>query len=133
MLPEIKQVKAQSLTLPTDWQTVIFRNYGYVRASEIAEVLGCSEDTVHAEAERLSLIDLGHAENFESRGFITVIRENWSLLPYSQIMTLLGIDEKRLDFILEKEDFLSVKLGNMKPECKEVKYAPLTPDELRAT
>ena len=124
MLPEIKNVKMPSLTLPTAWQTVIFRNFGYVKTERIADVLGCDVLTVNLEAARLGLCDFGFAENFEKSGYITVIRNNWFLLPYEQIMELLGIDEKKLDFILEKDDFLSVKLGNFKPFCEKVSYFP---------
>lgn len=126
MLPIIKEVKLPSLTLPTAWQTVIFRNYGYVREERIAAVLSCSAETVRLEAERMGLVDRGYAEDFEKSGYITVIRNNWFLLPYPQLLTLLGIDEARLDFILEKDDFLAVKLGNFKPECPTVTYAPLS-------
>ena len=95
MLPEIKKVKMPSLTLPTAWQTVIFRNFGYVKTERIAEVLGCDALTVNSEAARLGLRDFGYADDFEKSGYITIIRNNWFLLPYDQLMTLLGIDEKR--------------------------------------
>ena len=133
MLPEIKKVKMPSLTLPTAWQTVIFRNFGYVKTERIADVLSCSVETVQGEAERLGLRDFGFAEDFEKSGYITIIRSNWFLLPYGQLMSLLGIDEKRLDFILEKDDFLSVKLGNFKPFCEEVTYSPLNAEQIKAT
>lgn len=133
MLPEIKKVKMPSLTLPTAWQTVIFRNFGYVKSENIADVLGCSPETVVLEARRMGLCELDLSEDFERYGYITVIRNNWYLLPYEQIMTLLGIDEKRLDFILEKDDFLAVKLGNFKPLCEKVGYSPLTDEQMAAT
>ncbi len=133
MLPEVKKIKIPSLTLPTAWQTVIFRNFGYVKTERIAETLNCSIETVCGEASRMGLTDYGYAEDFELRGYLTIIRNNWFLLPYDQIMTLLGIDEKRLDFILEREDFLSVKLGNFKPFCEKAIYSPLTEEQLAAT
>ncbi|MBQ8407664.1 MAG: hypothetical protein IJY39_02230 [Clostridia bacterium] len=133
MLPEVKKVKMPSLTLPTAWQTVIFRNFGYVRAERIAEVLGCDVQTVHCEAERLRIKAADYSRDFEERGYITIIRNNWFLLPYDQLMTLLGIDERKLDFILEKDDFLSVKLGNFKPECPAVGYFPLTKEQIAET
>ncbi len=133
MLPEIKKVKLSPLTLPTAWQTVIFRNYGYVRAERIAKILGCDKDTVRREAERLCLFDKGYYNEFEERGYITVIRDNWYLLPYEQLITLLGISAERFDFILKNDDFLDIKLGNFKPECEEVKYSPLTEEEIKLT
>ena len=133
MLPEVKKVKMPSLTLPTRWQTVIFRNFGYVKTERIALVLGCDSATVSLEAKRLGLAEFDYSADFESRGYITVIRSNWFLLSYGQLMTLLGIDEKRLDFILEKDDFLSVKLGGFKPFCEEISYAPLTEEQKKET
>jgi len=133
MLPEIKKVKMPSLTLPTVWQTVIFRNYGYVYTERLAKVLSCDNETVEREARRLGLADRGYAEVFAQRGYITIIRNNWFLLPYQQILELLDISEEKLDFILEKDDFLAVKLGNFKPECPCVVYSPLTEDQIFET
>lgn len=133
MLPEGRKVKMPSLTLPTAWQTVIFRNFGYVKTERIAEVLGCDALTVNSEAARLGLRDFGYSEDFEKSGYITIIRNNWFLLPYDQLMTLLGIDEKRLDFILEKDDFLAVKLGNFKPLCERLCYFPLNGEQIEET
>ncbi len=131
MLPKIRNVKLPSLTLPTAWQTVIFRNYGYVPTERIAEVLECNEDTVRLEAARLGLFDHGYADSFSKSGHITTIRNNWYLLPYEQIITLLGTDEQTLDFILEKEDFLGEKLGAHKPACEKVVYSPLTEEQIK--
>ena len=133
MIPEIKDVKVPSLTLPTAWQTVIFRNYGYVRNERIARVLECDEDTVEREAKRLGLVDRGYQSDFETRGYITIIRNNWYLLPYDQLMTLLGFDEERLDFALEKDDFLNVKLGGFKPRCERVTFSQLDEKDLAKT
>ena len=133
MLPEIKKVKLQALTLPTAWQTLIFRCYGYVKTENIARVLGCDTDTVRREAERLGIEELPYAEDFMRRGYITLIRSCWQLLPYGQLMSLLDFDEERLAFVLEKDDFLDVKLGRFKPECDEVRYSPITETQAKET
>ena len=133
MLPQIRNVKLPTLTLPTAWQTVIFRNYGYAPTERIAKVLECDESTVHAEAKRLGLCDHGYAEKFEHSGHITIIRNNWYLLPYEQITALLGKDEQTLDFILQSEDFLGEKLGAYKPLCERVIYSPLTDEQIKAS
>ena len=132
-IPAVKKVKLQTLTLPTAWQTVIFRNYGYVRTERIAKVLGCDEETVCAEAKRLGLQDEGYALDFEKRGYLTIIRNNWHLLPYAQLLTLLDFTEEKLAYVLEKDDFLGVKLGDFKPDCPSVSYAPLTAEEMEKT
>ena len=89
-IPVVKKVKLQTLTLPTAWQTVIFRNYGYVRVERIAKTLGCDEETIRVEAKRLGLPDDDFVADFEKRGYLTIIRNNWHLLPYPQLLTLLN-------------------------------------------
>ena len=133
MLPPIKRVKMQKNVFPTLWQAVLFRNYGMIKPQVLAAVLSCSEDVLHAEAERLGLTHEAYNPDWAKKGYITIIRNNWFLLPYHQLIKLLGIDEARLDFILQNDDFLAVKLGNFKPECKEVFFAPLTKGEMEKT
>lgn len=133
MLPKIKKVPLQKEIFPQSWQTVIFRNYGLVSLDKIAKTLGCSEETVVKEAERMGLSDVEYDGRWEKKGFITLIRNNWYLLNYEQLKTLLGYDNERLEFVLEKEDFLYVKLGEMKPQCETVFYQPLTDVEIEKT
>lgn len=132
MLPIVKKVPLQREVFPQKWQTVIFRNYGLVSADKIAKTLSMSASTLEIEAERLGL-PKGYQPLWEKKGFITLIRNNWFLLPYEQIKTLLGYDDARLEFILENEDFLHVKLGDVKPYCEEVKYFPLSDEEIKQT
>ena len=40
---------------PTDWQNVLFLNYGKVRTASLARVLGTDEKTIEEEAARLGL------------------------------------------------------------------------------
>lgn len=129
MLPKVKKIKLPINNFPTKWQTVIFRNYGYVSTNKIALVLDCDEVVIKREAERMGLYEVEYDSSWEERGYISIIRNNWFLLPYEQLTKLLGITEEKLAFYLEKEDFLAVKLGNFKPECEPIKYTPLTKEE----
>ena len=133
MLPLTKNVKLPEQNFPTAWQNVIFRNYGHVLIDRIASVLNCSKEVVLAEAIRLGLTNVSYDENWEKLGYMTIIRDNWFLLPYNQLVNLLGISEQRLEFILQNEDFLGVKLGNFKPCLEEVKYTPLTSEQIEET
>lgn len=126
MLPEVKRVKLPENIFPSKWQTVIFRNYGLVSIHNIATVLNCDEETIQVEAARLGLADVVYNGEWERKGYITIIRNNWYLLPYAQILQLLNISQERLEYILQNDDFLAVKLGDFKPECEEVFYTPLT-------
>ena len=133
MLPENKNVKLQVNVFPTDWQAVIFRNYGFVPTSNIAHLLDCSVEIVDKEATRLGLESISRTQKWLSKGYITIIRNNWFLLPYDQLCILLGITAARLDFILQNDDFLWVKLGYYKPDCKTISYKPLTEEQIVAT
>lgn len=129
MLPEIKRVKLPENIFPTKWQTVIFRNYGLVSIRNLATMLRCDEETITREAARLGLAEAVYNGDWERKGYITIIRNNWYLLPYSQLIQLLNISRERLDYILQNDDFLAVKLGNFKPECEEIYYALLTQEQ----
>lgn len=126
MLPPIKQVKLPPNDLPTRWQTVIFRNYGMVPHAHLARVLATDEGIIEREAQRLGLAARTSDPLWLTEGYITVIRNNWYLLPYDQLLSLLGFTEERLAFSLENDDFLASKLGKFKPECPPISYAPLT-------
>ena len=132
MLPIIEKVPLQKEIFPQKWQTVVFRNYGLVSDEKLAKTIGISVPMLKAEAQRLGLT-ASYNPVWEKRGYITLIRNNWYILPYSQLMTLLGYDEARLEFVLTNEDFLRVKLGEVKPYCEEVYYTPLIDEEIAVT
>lgn len=119
--------------LPAAWQTVILRNYGMVKTEKLAQALATDAETVHVEAERLGLKRTEADPIWLSRGYITIIRQNWHLLSYRQLLTVLEMTEAELAFILKEDDFLDVKLGNFKPLVKEPLYFPLTAEQSAAT
>ncbi|MFA7172982.1 MAG: hypothetical protein WC340_06130 [Kiritimatiellia bacterium] len=63
----------------------------------------------------------------KTRGYLTVIRRNWHLLPYEQLLELVEMTPERLAFCLHEEDFFWIKLGSLKPKCTTLRYTP--PDE----
>ena len=135
VLPALKEVKLQSITLPTVWQTVVFRNYGYVRLDRIAKTLGCDEETVRAEAGRMGLSDEEFSADFEKSGYLTVIRNNWHLLPYAQLLTLLDFSEEKLALaraaadLVEEGDVIGIDAGSTAvPFAKELasRFSALT-------
>ena len=133
MLPEVKKIKDLPIFTPTKWQTVLLRNYGLVTNAKLAEVLRTDEQTIITEANRLGIEKIAYNEKWLERGYITIVRNNWHLLPYSQLMQLIEMSEEVLDYNLREDDFLSVKLGYFKPYCEEVFYSPLTATEIERT
>ncbi len=112
---------------PTPHQAVIWRNWGLVPAARLAQVLGASEADVLRRAEEMGLPpSLEVSGRWLDRSYVTIIRNNWHLLPYQQLLSLLGWTAERLDFVLLEEDFLWHKLGDLKPDCDAVSFAELT-------
>jgi hypothetical protein len=60
------------------------------------------------------------------RAHLTVLRRNWHLLPYDQILTLLGWTAERLAYTLREDDFFFHKVGNLKPSCEPLAWTPPT-------
>ena len=132
MLPEAKKIVLQPNIFPTKWQSVLFHNYGFVPTEDLADLLNCRVDVLEEERARLGLEYAPCQPVWRKKGYITLIRNNWFLLPYGQICALIGVDEDRLDFILRNDDFLGIKLGD-KPYCEWVYYAPLTEEQAEKT
>ncbi len=135
VLPKVSEKSAINYDyFPTAWQAVLWRNYGYVPLSRIAKVLKTSETELEMAAELMGLESQQDAnEIWLKRGYLTIIRNNWHLLSYEQILTLLDISDEELAFILKEDDFLWVKLGCLKPSVTPPQYAPLTETELERT
>ncbi len=133
MLPNTEPRTLERQNFPTAWQTVIFRNFRMAPNENIAKILSCTPEDVEREALRMGLRAGETDPNWLTRGYITIIRNNWLLLPYDQIQTLVAMDDERFDFVINKEDFLWYKLGKTKPEREPIYYSPLTEAEIKAT
>lgn len=106
----------------------VWRNWGAVEPGRLAQVLGATEAEVAALAESMGLpADPAIPPQMAERGYVTLIRRNWHLLPYDQLLELLDMTAERLAFILREEDFLWIKLGRLKPASDPLRYRP--PDE----
>ncbi len=133
-LPPIKVIDYKIKHFPTQWQAVIFRNYGMVPAENIAKAIKCDVKTLLREAERLGFKSQpSDFSDWRKKGYITLIKSNWHICTYEQIETLLDIDEKELAFILKEDDFLDLKLGGFKPFVEPPSYTPLDENQIRLT
>ncbi|MCO5240149.1 MAG: hypothetical protein M9904_08830 [Chitinophagaceae bacterium] len=113
---------------PGKLYAVVWRNWNLVTPERIALTIGATPRQVREIAALMGLPPSRPlTEDFHKRIYITVIRRNWHLLPYNQLLTLLDISEKQLEFILKEDDFLYIKLGSLKPDCAEVLYT--SPDK----
>lgn len=116
------------LHFPAPFQAVIFRNWGQITPAKLAYVLGANEEVILREAARMGLrvpADAKDEELWTRRGYLTLIRQNWHLLPYEQLLDLLGWTPRKMLFVLKEEDSLWGKLGCLKPACEHVTFSAL--------
>ena len=108
----------------------VWRNWSVVDKNRIAEVLQTSVKNVESLAKSMGLPSKQQIEPewATTRGYITVLKRNWHLLPYEQLMQLLGMDREELKFRLIEDDFLYIKLGRIKPYCQPLLYIEPTDD-----
>ncbi len=114
---------------PTKFQALIFRLWDMVPCAKIAEVLKTSAINIEKCAMDMGLRKQGNTDIWLERGYISILKAVWNLLPYEQIFELLNWDAERLEYVLKEEDFLWVKLGE-KGECENVYYRELTEEEI---
>ena len=108
---------------PSRLYQFVWRNWDLANLDRMARV-------VHARPAHLS--ELARAmglpakrqlsDDFLRRIYITVIRQNWHLLPEEQIIQLLGWNAERFAYTLKEDDFLEHKLGQVKPDCATLLY-----------
>ena len=113
---------------PDRLHELVWRNWGAVEPAKLAKIVGASAADVTAIAESMGLpANPAAPPQMLQRGYATLIRRNWHLLPYDQLLELVEMTPERLAFTLREEDFLWVKLGRLKPKCERIKFQP--PDE----
>ncbi len=103
----------------------VWRNWNAVEPAALAKILGTSVENVDALAASMGLPPATMIPpEMKIRGYITLIRRNWHLLPYDQLLELVGMTPERLDFVLREDDMLWYKLGLLKPKCAPLCYHP---------
>jgi hypothetical protein len=110
----------------------IWRNWELANADRLAQVLGTT---------RAKVLDLGASMGLPRKAelthdqlrriYITVIRQNWHILPDEQLMQLLGWGSKEYEYHLKEDDFLWIKLGLLKPRCETLRYEEPSPEAKR--
>jgi hypothetical protein len=112
----------------------VFRNWMAVDPAKLARILGASVEEVNAVAVSMGLPANPRVQpEMRERGYVTLIRRNWHLLPYEQLLEMLDMTAEQLSVMLREEDFLWIKLGRVKPLCEPIRYqAPDDPAKTRA-
>jgi hypothetical protein len=113
---------------PDRLHAFVFRNWPLVPTARMAQAVGAKPADILRMGKAMGLPDPPRiTADQQRRSYLTVIRRNWHLLPYEQLLQLLDWDEERLAYTLREDDFLYAKLGSLKPRCDLLKYTP--PDE----
>ena len=114
---------------PSRLHQFVWRNWELANLDRMAGVTEASPGQVDELGRSMglpakSLLSDDHLR----RIYITVIRQNWHLLPNDQLIALLGWDRDKFEFTLKEDDFLDHKLGP-KPRCERVRYRALSASE----
>ncbi|MCL2304381.1 MAG: alpha-amylase family protein [Planctomycetaceae bacterium] len=118
---------------PSRMHAFVWRNWPLVPSERLAAVLGTTTENVEKVARSVGLPPQEEISPYwqSSRGYITVLKRNWHLLPYEQLVELLGTDREQLAYSLREDDFLFIKLGSIKPQCEPLRYAEPTAEQKR--
>src|SRR2546426_7946577 len=113
---------------PDRLHAFVWRNWELVPVAMLARVAGTSVGNVAALAAGMGLPKQPRiTKDQQRRSYITVIKRNWHLLPYQQLLELLGWNAEQLAYTLREDDFLYVKLGGVKPNCPRLAYVASDP------
>lgn len=109
---------------PSRLYQFVWRNWELANLGRMAEVAGSSPQQLEQLGQSMGLPAKPQlTDEHLRRIYITVIRQNWHLLPNEQLIELLGWDREKFEFTLKEDDFLDHKLGP-KPQCEPLKYRP---------
>ena len=109
---------------PDRMSAFVWRNWFCVPKERLAATVGATPEDMTAVATEMGLpADPSVEAEWGRYGYITVIRRNWHLLDYDQLLTLLGWDRARMRFHLLYDDYLFSKLGGFKPKCGALRWS----------
>ena len=109
---------------PDRLHAFVWRNWNLVSPDAMSRTIGCKNSDILEIAASMGLPAYVPVDgSFKKRIYITVIRRNWHLLPYDQLLKLLGMSREELSVALKEDDFLFIKLGSLKPKVAELRYA----------
>src|SRR5947209_2166401 len=82
---------------PDRLHAVVWRNWGLVESARLATVLGGTAEQITAVAASMGLPPAVRVQpEWRRRGYITLVRRNWHLLPYDQLLGLLDMTADEL-------------------------------------
>ena len=91
--------------------TAILRNFNTVPLANLCRALRCNEAELVSYAALMGLRPRPESDVWIQRGYLTIIRNNWNLLPKEQIVELLGITLEKLETLLQEKARLASVCG----------------------
>ena len=127
-------VALEASWFPSRLHCFVWRNWSLVSAERMASVIGAKEADVIALGRSMGLEPAkGLNDEQWRRAYLTIIRRNWHLLPYEQILKLLDWTPQRMAYTLREDDFFFHKVGQLKPMVAALRWSePTTAEAARA-
>ncbi|MCX5759303.1 MAG: DUF4838 domain-containing protein, partial [Candidatus Hydrogenedentes bacterium] len=117
-----------SAYFPDRLHAYVWRNWTLVPIERLAAILGAKPEEILTIGKSMGLSEPPRiSEEQLRRSYITIIRRNWHLLPYEQLIELLGWTVEKMDYALREGDGLFWWLGGYKPHVAALRYS--TPSE----
>ncbi len=108
---------------PDRLHAFVWRNWALVPMRQIAKTVGAKPEEIVRLGKAMGLPNPPRISALQQRrSTLTVIRRNWHLLPYEQLLILLDWTPEQLAYTLKEDDFLYIKLGSLKPNCPPIRY-----------
>ncbi|MBI5689739.1 MAG: hypothetical protein HZC55_06540 [Verrucomicrobia bacterium] len=119
---------------PSRLHAFVWRNWSLVAPERLARTIGARTEDIVRVGRSLGLEPArGLSADQWKRAHLTILRRNWHLLPYEQLLTLLDWSAERLAYTLREDDFFFHKVGDLKPRCAPLRWAePTTAEASRA-
>jgi len=117
---------------PDRQSAFIWRNWNLTPVENIAKILETTPENVTVIAESLGLPPSQPPTWSQDQIYITLLRRNWHLLSFEQMLNFLNFTPEQLAFKLREDDFLWHKLGSTKPLCEPLVYETPTAEKMAA-
>jgi hypothetical protein len=115
---------------PSRMYAFVWRNWALVPLERMAALVGATPDDLAGLGRGMGLEPpRGLSDAQRRRAHLTIIRRNWHLLPYDQLLELLGWTSEQLAYTLREDDFFFIKLGSLKPKSLPLRWAAPTAAE----
>jgi hypothetical protein len=108
---------------PSRLHAFVWRNWPLVPIDRMAQILGATPDDIRQLGDAMGLRAPAPISDEQwRRSYISIIKRNWHLLPYDQLLELLGWTPGEMAYALREDDFLWIKLGSLKPRCEPLRW-----------